>query len=100
MLHGKMTVNLSMKTYIVGYDLKEGQDYTTLIHAIKKIGTWWWNLDSTWLVRSNSTSIEIRDYLLPHIHSNDKLLVIETVPAHWASFGFSETALNWLHSNA
>jgi hypothetical protein len=90
-----------MKTYIIGYDLKAGQDYTTLIEAIKKIsGYWWHHLDSTWLVRTNSTPTQIRDYLLPHIHSDDRLLVIETVPKHWASFGFSESALNWLHNNA
>jgi len=90
-----------MKTFVIGYDLKEGEDYTSLIAAIKKIsGFWWHHLDSTWLVKSEATSAQIRDYLEPHFKGVDRLLVIETVPLHWATWGFSENALNWLHSNA
>jgi hypothetical protein len=89
-----------MKTYVIGYDLKEGQNYTNLIHAIKKIGPWWHNLDSTWLVKTNATTVAIRDYLVPHMYQGDKLLVLESVPATWAAAGFSEAALNWLRSNA
>jgi hypothetical protein len=53
-----------MKSYLIGYDLnKTGQDYTTLINKIKTLGTWWHCLDSTWIIKSNSTAVQIRDTL-------------------------------------
>ena len=40
-----------MATYMIGYDLnRPGQDYPALIDAIKRLGTWWHHLDSTWIV--------------------------------------------------
>jgi hypothetical protein len=93
--------NSVMKTYLIGYDLKAGQDYESLIQAIKKAGsTWWHNLDSTWLIRADADAGVIRDYLMPHIYKDDKLLVVEIVRGTWATYGFSESAVNWLRSNA
>jgi hypothetical protein len=68
-----------MTTYLVGYDLnKPNQDYAELIEAIKAIsgGTWWHNLDSTWIFRSELSALEIRNALTPHIDRNDELLVV------------------------
>jgi len=54
-----------MKTYLIGYDLnKQGQDYTTLIDKIKVLGNWWHCLDSTFIIKTNSSGSQIRDYLL------------------------------------
>ncbi len=90
-----------MKLYLIGYDLKAGQSYESLIQAIKKAGsTWWHNLDSTWLIKAEADATAIRNYLLPHIYKSDRLLVAELVPGTWAAYGFSESAVNWLHSNA
>ena len=88
-----------MKTYLIGYDLdKPGQDYSNLIEAIKKIGTWWHCLDSTWLVKSNYTATQIRDYLLPHIDQNDELLVaLLSGEAAW--YGFKGDCSTWLTNN-
>lgn len=62
---------------MVGYDLKAGQSYESLIQALKKAGiTWWHNLDSTWLIRvAGSDAASIRNYLMPYIYKNDRLLV-------------------------
>jgi hypothetical protein len=90
-----------MAIYVVGYDLHEGQDYEDLISAIKKLGTWWHCLDSTWLVKSDSTAMEIRDYLLQHILDDDRLLVVGYGGgAAW--YGFSQykpECHDWLKSN-
>ena len=53
-----------MKTYLIGYDLNRPRgddDYTELIEAIKAFGTWWHQLGSTWIVKSDNSAAEIRD---------------------------------------
>ena len=89
-----------MASYLIGYDLnKPEQDYPDLIRAIKdKFGTQWHNLDSTWIVKSDLTSKQIRDLLKAHIDKNDELLVVKlTGEAAWT--GFSEKASEWLKKN-
>lgn len=88
-----------MKSYLIGYDLnKTGQDYETLIEQIKKLGTWWHHLDSTWIVKSDLTAVQIRDNLKPYIDDNDELLVARlSGEAAWT--GFSERGSKWLKNN-
>lgn len=88
-----------MKIYFIGYDLMNpGQDYSSLFDAIKSVGTWWHCLDSTWLVKSASSAIQIRNTLVAHIDSNDKLLVAcLTGEAAWR--GFDEQCSSWLSNN-
>jgi hypothetical protein len=95
-----MNTQSKTKIYLIGYDLKSGQNYESLIQSIKKVGTWWHDLDSTWLVKSNASSEQLLEYLLAHIYKNDKLLVVEVVPGSWAGYGFSEAGLDWLRVNA
>lgn len=66
-----------MSSYLISYDLnKSGKNYETLIAEIKKFGTWWHHLDSTWIVKSDLTAVQIRDKLSPLIDSDDELLVV------------------------
>lgn len=86
-----------MPTYVVGYDLfkKAEKDYTTLFQAIQALGANWRLLDSTWIVVSPLSSQQIRDTLLGHIHSDDKLLVVKTgKEAAW--YGFPSQYNDWL----
>lgn len=87
------------KSYLIGYDLnKLGQDYTTLIEEIKKLGTWWHCLDSTFIIKSSLTAAVIRDHLKKFIDSNDELLVVcLTGEAAWT--GFSKECSDWLKNN-
>lgn len=89
-----------MAAYIIGYDLnKSGQDYEELITAIKSIsGTWWHHLDSTWIVVTSKTAVQIRDLLLSHIDTNDELLVAK-LSGEAAWYGINEKGSNWLRSN-
>ena len=88
-----------MTTYMIGYDLnRPGQDYADLIAAIKDQGTWWHCLDSTWLVKSERTAVQIRDALSPHLDKNDELLVARlTGEAAWT--GFDQQCSSWLKNN-
>ncbi|WP_192822778.1 SinR family protein [Rufibacter sp. LB8] len=89
-----------MKTYLIGYDLrKTGQDYQNLYDAIKALsGTWWHCLDSTWIIKSNSSAFNICEYLKAHIDNNDKLLVTQIADdAAW--IGFDQKCSDWLKQN-
>ena len=90
-----------MKSFLIGYDLnRPGQNYATLFEAIKaqSNGFWWHHLDSTWIIKSDSTAASIRDALLPHIDQNDELLVVLlTGVAAW--YGLNDSASTWLSNN-
>ncbi len=88
-----------MKSYLIGYDLnKSGQDYTSLIKEIKQLGLRWYCLDSTWIIKSNSTAKNIRNHLQKFIDSNDELLVAKlNREAAWT--GFDEKCSKWLNDN-
>ncbi|MDP8209871.1 MAG: hypothetical protein RAO94_01960 [Candidatus Stygibacter australis] len=88
-----------MKTYLISYDLHTpGQDYSSLIDAIKEFKPWWHNLDSCWIIKSDSTAKDIVNYLYQYMDNNDELLVTELAgTTSW--IGFSEKASNWLKDN-
>lgn len=89
-----------MHAYLISYDLNSpGQDYPSLIDAIKELsGTWWHHLDSTWIIRHAGPATAIRDALNAHIDSNDELLVVQlTGVAAWT--GFSKKGSDWLKNN-
>jgi hypothetical protein len=53
---GRGTLSLDLATLLTGYDLNKPKDYAPLFAAIKSIGgDWWHHLDSTWLIKSEST---------------------------------------------
>lgn len=88
-----------MQTYLITYDLhQKGQDYKSLIEKIKTYGNWWHCLESTWIVRTASSSANIRNYLSPHIDTNDELLVVK-LSGEGAWKGFSKECSDWLLDN-
>ena len=63
---------------LISYDLNNpGQNYSALHNEIKKAGTWWHHLDSTWIISTNSSPNEWTERLRKHMDDNDYLLVIE-----------------------
>ena len=88
-----------MAVYLVGYDLHEGEDYEDLINALKAYGTWWHCLDSTWLIKTSATAVEIRDNLRKHIKNGDRLLVMRYAEGSAAWYGFSKDCADWLKNN-
>lgn len=88
-----------MTTYMIGYDLiTPGKDYKDLIDAIKTYTGWWHCLDSTWMIKSDSTATQIRDHLQKHVDKNDKLLVA-SMGGVGAWFGFDKECSDWLVNN-
>jgi len=88
-----------MKTFLIGYDLnKAGQDYTSLTTAIKNLTDSWWHcLDSTWIIKSNSTAVELRDFLVQYIDENDEIVVL--LLGNDAAWQLREECGNWLNDN-
>lgn len=70
-----------MSVYLITYDLnKKDKDYESLFEKIKEFSyfdTWWHYLDSTWIIKSNLSSLEISNKLQSVMDNNDFLLVIE-----------------------
>ncbi|AYA02261.1 SinR family protein [Acinetobacter sp. WCHAc010034] len=86
-----------LKSYMIGYDLnKSGKNYSGLTEKIKEIsGTWWHHLDSTWIVKSEKSAVEIRDLLSPFIDADDELLVAGlSGDAAWK--GFNSKGSEWI----
>jgi len=90
-----------MASILIGYDLnkEEGSEgYKELFAAIKNLGIWWHCLDSTWIVKSDLTTVEIRNLLTPHLDPNDELLVAKlSGEAAWV--GFNDECSKWLTNN-
>lgn len=69
-----------MAAYMITYDLNSsGQKYTEVIEAIKaaSTGAWCTYWKSSYLIRSNLTVQQVTDKIIPHLDSNDSLIVIE-----------------------
>ena len=89
-----------MRTLLVGYDLnRPGQHYSRLIAELKAVPLWWHYLDSTWLVRTEETPVELRDRLSAHIDAGDELLVIDVTNRASAWRGFEERGAQWIKDN-
>lgn len=63
---------------LISYDLKEpGRNYEALYDEIKKAGTWWHHLDSTWIIQTEFTPKQWYQRLTPHLDRNDTILIIQ-----------------------
>ena len=93
-----------MAIYMVGYDLHptQGETYNELIEAIKALSTTWWHcLDSTWIVITSLTAVQVRDRLWQHMRADDQLLVLtftKGTVAAWQGFNKGNCS-QWLSDN-
>jgi len=88
-----------MAAKLITYDLKKpGRNYDNLHDAIKKLGSWWHCLESTWIVDTTKSASEIRDTLKSHIDTNDDLAVF-SLSSGWATYGLSDECNNWLRNH-
>jgi hypothetical protein len=84
-----------MSTYIVTYDLSApGRNYESLFGYLKQFA-YAHVVESTWVITTYKTAVEVRDEILLHIDNNDHVLVIEaTRNAAW--FGLPAQVSDWL----
>jgi hypothetical protein len=91
-------VRRTMSSYIVTYDLSApGRNYDSLFGYLKSF-PYAHVVESTWVISTYKTAVDVRDEILLHIDSNDHVLVIEaTRNAAW--FGLPAQVSNWLKKN-
>lgn len=87
-----------MSSFLISYDLISTKNYDSLHEAIKKYGTYAHVLESLWIVKSMSSSSEIRDNLKSYIDSDDKLFVAKlTGESAWQNL--SKEISDWIKNN-
>lgn len=84
--------------YIIMYDLRtHGRNYNSLYNAIKSYTFWGKITESSWAVVSESDAFAIRNHLMKHIDSNDRLMVVKSgMHAAWVNAMASN---EWLKQN-
>ena len=88
-----------MASVLITYDLiTPGKKYTDLHDSIKTLGSWWHCVDSTWIIKSDFSLVQIRDELKKHVDSNDKLVVLALSGAG-AWIGLDKNCSEWLATN-
>ena len=81
---------------LISYDLrKPGRDYSSLHQAIKNVGNWWHCLESVWIVETSRAAIVVRDELMRHMDTNDKLAVLRTA-GDWGTYNLDKDCNQWL----
>ncbi len=86
-----------MSGFIVSYDLhKSGQNYECLKRKLESYAKHWHMQGSVWIISSDQTAAQVRDYLNPCLDSNDNLFVGKLSGAAWN--GFIDAAGTWLKS--
>ena len=88
-----------MSIMIVTYDLMNpGQNYEALLKRIREYQKWAKLGYSTFLIATEQTPVQVRDYLGQAIDRYDKLYVgVAVAPAAWQ--GMTDEVSNWIRSN-
>ena len=86
---------------IISYDLrKPGRDYSSLYEALKSIGSTRCHcLQSVWVVRTSLSNTAVRDQILPHLDTNDGLLVMHD-GLRLGLVGLDSQSVQWLRESA
>jgi hypothetical protein len=90
-----------MAVYLIGYDLiKPGKDYSKIVPEIKRAFPDYWHcLDSTWLVKTEYSAVQIRAHLAQFIDTNDRILVATIGKGAAWSVSFGNECQDWLRRN-
>jgi hypothetical protein len=89
---------LTVHVLLVTYDLKTPmKSYTPFYEALKRQGSWWHYLSSTWLVATTKTPQEVYSALAPHLTVRDFILITRITKPLW---GFlPKDAWNWINQH-
>lgn len=64
-----------MKVYQIGYDLRNQRKYEALYERIKKYQHWCRPLESSWVIGTEQSAADVRDYLTAVLDADDRILV-------------------------
>lgn len=78
----------AMKVYQIDYDLRNQRNYEALYDRIKSYQQWCRPLESTWVIGTDQSAVEIRDYLRGAMDADDGILVTRlSGEAAWINVG-------------
>ena len=88
-----------MPVYCVSYDLRGvNRDYTPLFEALQtNVDSWWHFLESTWLISTNESALQVWERLRRTILRDDSLLIIEV--RHNLNGWLPPEAWQWIRAN-
>ncbi|TAM23949.1 MAG: hypothetical protein EPN68_09515 [Rhodanobacter sp.] len=84
-----------MSLYQISYDLRKQRNYDALYERIKAYGNWCHALESSWVISTPQSAVQVRDNLRQVLDSDDGLLVTR-LSGQAAWYGLSETISTWL----
>lgn len=85
--------------YIISFDLKNpGINQQALVNLIKSAKAWAKISDTSYLIASPKTSIEIRDVLMKSLKIGDKIYV-SLLGEKSAWYGLDNEVSNWIRNN-
>jgi len=84
-----------MSLYQISYDLRKQRNYDALYERIKAYGNWCHALESSWVISTAQSAVQVRDNLRQVLDSDDGLLVTR-LSGEAAWYGLSETISTWL----
>lgn len=88
-----------MPYFLVSYDLNTpGQNYSALYKELERYPAYWHYINSTWIIYSDKTAIDIAKHLRRFIDDNDQLIVV-ILGNDWASINFPSNYNDWLLSH-
>ena len=84
-----------MKLYQIDYDLRKQRNYDALYERIKSYGNWCHALESSWVIATDQSAVQIRDYLYQALDKDDGLLVTR-LQGEAAWIGLDSKVTDWL----
>lgn len=88
-----------MASFIVSYDLIANKNYDELYEAIRNYKTYAHVLESVWIIKSSTSSSDIRDNLKSYMDSDDKLFVAK-LNGESAWRNLDKEISDWIHKNS
>ena len=88
-----------MAYYSITYDLIKSKDYAKIREGIKSLSNDIWAKPtlSQWIIQSDKSVVQVRDYLKNYMDNDDILFVIEVKENTWASWNIPKDVSAWLN---
>jgi hypothetical protein len=84
-----------MKVYQISYDLRKQRNYEALYELIRSYGGYCHALESSWLITTQQSATQVRDYLSQALDRDDHLLVTR-LQGEAAWIGLVDELSHWL----
>lgn len=90
----------SIRVLLISYDLSDRTDTGAVSQAIRSVSVGWWHhLDSSWIIKTRWTPLEMRDALRPVLSADDEVFIADITDAEAAWRGFPARGTQWLENN-